>query len=168
MDLFIIDNLVAEKWCDIQIDKIEDRIINDKRKVFTVHSNSLTDKYTNEEITNELYNKIIQTQKLENCIGPNNFILTSKYLEGGQIGIHTDTLYKEGTEYSKYKALVYLNDNFEGGYTEFYDDKFTKILTVIPKKGKCVIFNMNIYHKGNEIISGNKYILGFEIISKKE
>jgi prolyl 4-hydroxylase len=59
--------------------------------------------------------------------------------------------------------LIYLNDGFDGGETVF--PKIEK--SVIPKKGKCVIFKsttpdgailIESFHGGNPVVSGNKWI----------
>jgi hypothetical protein len=135
---------------------------------YTTHADSITDKCENKKLTSDLFERI---QKILNCddfVRPNTFTLSSKYHKGGQIGLHTDTpYYISKTEYSKYKVLIYLNDDFEGGHTEFYDDNFVKQLVIVPKQGACVIFDMDIFHKGNEVLDGLKYWIGFEIISNK-
>ena len=50
-------------------------------------------------------------------------MITAKYLEETEFGLHTDTgIYynKEENLQGKYTLLVYLNDNYEGGETIFY------------------------------------------------
>ena len=53
--------------------------------------------------------------------------------------------------------LLYLNDNFSGGETEFT----TCGLTIQPKTGTVVVFppTWNFPHQGNKVTSGEKYIL---------
>ena len=163
-----IDNLFDNDECDKQVDRINKRIDTGTQRTFTVHSGASTDKYDAPGYIEKLYTKIsklIDTKKL-NMIEPNNFILTSKYYPGQQIGLHTDTPFITGDVYSKYKVLIYLNDNFEGGKTEFYDNCFQKQFEVTPVKGMCLIFDMGIFHAGAEVLSGEKYWIGFEILGK--
>ena len=58
---------------------------------------------------------------------------------------------------------MYLNDNtkFTGGNTLFYTSKSARTPTkmIVPKKGKLVVFNHKIWHKGDTVYNGNKYIL---------
>lgn len=53
--------------------------------------------------------------------------------------------------------LLYLNDGFTGGETEFT----TCGLTVTPKSGRVVVFppTWNFPHQGNKVKKGEKYIL---------
>lgn len=53
--------------------------------------------------------------------------------------------------------LMYLNDGFDGGETEFT----TCGLTVVPKAGRVVVFppTWNFPHQGNKLKNGKKYIL---------
>jgi 2OG-Fe(II) oxygenase superfamily len=73
--------------------------------------------------------------------------------------------------------LVYLNDDYEGGYTRF--PQISEGPTVVqPKKGKAILFrNLNpdngrclyqSYHEGTEVLSGKKYVLNLWIHLKNE
>lgn len=53
--------------------------------------------------------------------------------------------------------MIYLNDNFQGGDTTFRD------LRVQPKQGMALIFLHSLYHEGNEITQGVKYVLRTDI-----
>ena len=55
--------------------------------------------------------------------------------------------------------LIYLNDDFQGGETEF-----RKITTVVPKKGMALVFMHNLRHEGKEVLSGTKYVLRTDIM----
>merc|ERR1712032_1491317 len=63
---------------------------------------------------------------------------------------------------------IYLNDGFEGGPTNFYDESQPHYKTGVPEKvihslrperGSCLVFNHHIVHDGGELCTGNKYIL---------
>ena len=62
--------------------------------------------------------------------------------------------------------MIYLNDDFTGGKTVFYDDCFQKTVEIEPKKGKALLFDIDLWHKGEEIHNGEKFWIGCEIISK--
>jgi len=95
------------------------------------------------------------------------------YETGGRFGAHFDACNSDDKIYCnevnknagerKATLLIYLNDNFEGGETEFTEIN----LKIKPKKGKGIYFinvddNEVIYqlsmHKGNEITKGEKWI----------
>ncbi len=66
--------------------------------------------------------------------------------------------------------MVYLNDGFEGGATEFnlrrsgmiqLDDP---LLTVTPAAGKLLVFRHDILHQGAAVTSGRKYVLRSDVM----
>ncbi len=73
------------------------------------------------------------------------------------IGLHIDnpSTHKE----AKYKLLVYLNNNFEGGFTKFYYEK--KSISMHPKTGTAVLFDISLPHKGTPVSGNDKYTVGF-------
>jgi len=69
--------------------------------------------------------------------------------------------------------MVYLNDDFDGGPTNFYDesqphcagaDPEKVILSYQPERGSCLVFNHDITHDGGELRIGQKYILRTEVL----
>ena len=68
---------------------------------------------------------------------------------------HYDDSAKEGI-YDLFAALLYLNDDFEGGYTGFKD------MEVKPKAGKLLIFSNSQYkHHVTKVIGKHRYALSF-------
>ena len=95
-----------------------------------------------------------------------------KYEVGGEYKPHVDS-FLEGKEYSKietfrggqrqFSALFYLNDDFEGGETDFPNLQ----VTVVPKKNKLIIWknitengspDQSSNHAGLPVTKGTKYI----------
>jgi prolyl 4-hydroxylase len=96
------------------------------------------------------------------------------YYEGGLFKLHADgCVYDKKTcdvianrnnsGQRKSTLLVYLNDNFEAGETEFPSLN----IKIIPKKGKGIFFYnvdsyekilYHSYHKGNPVVNGEKWI----------
>ena len=74
---------------------------------------------------------------------------------------HRDLPYRPNEkEMSKLTFMVYLNDEFEGGFTEF--DEFN----IWPEKGMAVLFNHKLRHAGSIVTSGTKYVLRTDVIYK--
>jgi hypothetical protein len=68
-------------------------------------------------------------------------------------------------ESSVYTVVIYLNDNYEGGRTNFMSPDKSKVLyTVTPVQGTALIFNHDIMHESEQVISGTKYIARTEIM----
>lgn len=97
----------------------------------------------------------------------NKLVMTGYYQPGQQFSLHTDTgLYynRETKEKTRWTLLIYLNDNYEGGHTQFYDDNWKETRDIQPKEGKALLFDIDLWHKGNELFTGEKYWIGCEII----
>eukprot|EP00928_Gymnodinium_smaydae_P003908 TRINITY_DN11380_c0_g2_i2.p2 TRINITY_DN11380_c0_g2~~TRINITY_DN11380_c0_g2_i2.p2 ORF type:complete len:116 (+),score=11.68 TRINITY_DN11380_c0_g2_i2:118-465(+) len=69
--------------------------------------------------------------------------------------------------------MIYLNDDFEGGPTSFYNENQRRysrglsenqIYELRPEKGSCLVFNHCITHDGGELLQGKKYILRTEVM----
>lgn len=101
-----------------------------------------------------------------NIYKTNKYIMTAKYQTNEGFSIHTDTglyfNYKENKG-SKFTFLIYLNDDYTGGVTIFYFKE--NQISIKPKVGKSIKFDMEIPYCGDKIISGDKYWIGCEIIS---
>ena len=65
-------------------------------------------------------------------------------------------------------CMLYLNEDFEGGETVFYnDDSSDEIARFKPLTGSCLIFNQQIFHEGLPVESNNKYFVRTDIVYKK-
>jgi prolyl 4-hydroxylase len=75
---------------------------------------------------------------------------------------HKDGSYaRQPGEASLLTFMIYLNDGFEGGDTEFRTE-FVK-----PKAGRALVFPHRAAHQGTEILSGTKYVLRTDVIYVK-
>lgn len=119
-------------------------------------------------LTHMIYSRLVSKTNDMRYLRANTCVMTGTYQSGNQFSIHTDTgLYynKHKNECSKWTCLIYLNDDFEGGSTTFYDtDTWKKQLSIIPKRGMALIFDIGLWHCGDPVISGSKQWIGCEII----
>ncbi|MDH7911881.1 2OG-Fe(II) oxygenase [Winogradskyella sp. SYSU M77433] len=98
------------------------------------------------------------------AIGLNEMFRIYRYNAGQRFKMHRDGSYERNeTEFSILSFLIYLNDDYEGGETEF-----RKIITIKPKTGMALVFHHPLRHEGKEIISGTKYVLRTDIMYKLE
>lgn len=105
--------------------------------------------------------------------GINERIRFCKYQKGQLFSRHQDGIYyPDNLSESKYTFLLYLNGSecFDGGNTEFYTSKTEEypIKTILPKKGKLVVFDHKLWHKGALVTKGDKYILRSDIIIERK
>lgn len=86
----------------------------------------------------------------------------AKYKDGGSFPMHKDGI-KQDRNTGNRSILtlnIFLNDNFEGGETDFYlEDQTTLRMRASPKTGTGALFYSRQYHCGNEVKNGYKYLL---------
>ena len=59
---------------------------------------------------------------------------------------------------------IFLNDNFEGGETEFLYNNKTLRYSAKPKLGRGALFDAQQYHRGNVVMNGNKYLMRTDVM----
>jgi len=76
---------------------------------------------------------------------------------------HRDGSYiRYHNEMSLLTFILYLNEDFDGGLTEF---KWEKIQ---PKRGSVLVFPHILLHQGTTVLSGTKYVLRTDIMYHRE
>mmetsp|Transcript_150136 Transcript_150136/g.273291 ORF Transcript_150136/g.273291 Transcript_150136/m.273291 type:complete len:368 (+) Transcript_150136:56-1159(+) len=109
-------------------------------------------------------------------VGINPCFRVCKYTPGGFFLPHHDGGFEEDdTTWSFKTFMMYLNDDFIGGPTNFYEESQphyrapdpAKIRYVFrPQLGSCLVFNHCYCHDGGELESGVKYLLRTEVMYK--
>ncbi|MBB4806962.1 hypothetical protein HNP38_002258 [Chryseobacterium defluvii] len=92
--------------------------------------------------------------------GFNEMFRVYRYSPGQRFKMHRDgSFIRSEREKSFYTFLIYLNDNFEGGETEFEN-----LFTITPKKGSALVFYHPLRHEGKTLISGTKHVLRTDVM----
>lgn len=96
----------------------------------------------------------------------NDCLRILKYKEGDFFAMHRDGRYMppDMSEVSQYTVLIYLNDNYDGGFTTYYNSPNDVGVPIIPKKGSVVIQHQGCLHSVPPLISGTKYVLRAEVM----
>ncbi len=97
----------------------------------------------------------------------NKYVMAGHYRPGDQFSLHTDTglFYdRKAGEKSRWTLLVYLNDDFDGGQTTFFTDAGKETVRVQPVAGRALLFDIDLWHRGEEVRGGEKMWIGCEII----
>ncbi|MFG6414564.1 prolyl hydroxylase family protein [Roseateles sp. DC23W] len=81
-----------------------------------------------------------------------------KYSSGQRFKMHKDGPWKERGLASKLTFLVYLNDGFIGGETDFREFK------VVPSTGAALLFVHDTWHEGASVKEGTKYVLRSDVL----
>jgi hypothetical protein len=95
-------------------------------------------------------------------IGPK--LRVYRYRPGDHFGVHSDQFYVgnwDGLEVvSRLTMLVYLNDDFGGGQTRFFEPQQ---LSVQPQTGMTLLFQHALEHEGVRVESGEKWVLRTDV-----
>jgi len=175
-EIFTIDNLYTSKEIELFKDYVENA--DDKNRTFT-NSPFKNGKIIKPDFSSLMYSRIntclpdeyIDRQNTKwGYLEAPKYIMYAKVQPGEHFGLHTDTGCEYDmikNKYSKYTVLTYLNNDFEGGSTIFYDDNFHKTCEIKPLKNRTLIFDIDLYHQGSQVLEGNKYWIGTELVCKK-
>jgi prolyl 4-hydroxylase len=163
--LTVINNLLTENECDYFINLI-DNCKNTKNIDRGNYANYNKLDWINSVFANILYKRICNYLPNDNnykCC--NKYFRIAKYDVGGEFKLHKDGINQDSNGNRSYLTLnIFLNDNFEGGETDFYYDNKEFRYSVKPKKGTAALFYSQQYHCGNKVISGNKYLLRTDVM----
>ena len=173
--IFMIEDFLTETECDQYINLSQEKIFEEaKINVFGrqqmnkgVRNNDRLMIF-DETIAEDLFKKASEFLPQEHdgyqILNFNEMLRVYRYAPGQQFKMHRDGSYiRNEREKSFYTFMIYLNDDFEGGETEFEN-----LFTVAPKKGKALIFHHPLRHEGKTLISGIKYVLRTDIMYSRD
>ena len=182
--IWTISNWLTKETCDRLIISMDEWI--EHQKMFTFRTgkykfyNNLHD---SKDIADLFYNEIQKylpetyidaDNKLWQFVGANPIIPWAMYNEGEEFGIHKDTAVVHSNGEDKMTCLIYLNDDFIGGETIFFENakenivQSTSLRVIQPEQGKALLFDIDLYHSGAKILKGKKYWVGFELICARD
>lgn len=174
-EIFLIENFLTNEECDHYIELTKDKVFEEAkinmqgRQVMSkgIRNNDRLIVFDN-KLAENLFQKasgfLPQTHKNYKVTGFNEMFRIYKYSPGQRFKMHRDGSYiRNEHEKSFYTFLIYLNDDFEGGETEFEG-----LFTVAPKKGSALVFHHPLRHEGKTLINGLKFVLRTDIMYTKE
>lgn len=95
------------------------------------------------------------------AVGLNEQFRIYRYKDNQEFKVHPDGAFERNEhEHSKLTVIIYLNESFEGGETEFV----TPHEIITPKEGRLLLFSHKQLHKGNPVPKGTKYIFRTDVM----
>ncbi len=123
-------------------------MIDDEEKAFLLWQR------TKEYLPKMIYHRV--------AVGLNERLRFYRYDPGQQFRTHSDGSFRRDSgEQSLLTYMVYLNEDFHGGKTKFFNIEET---IITPKKGMMLAFKHELIHEGSEVISGRKYVLRSDVM----
>ncbi len=83
-----------------------------------------------------------------------------RYEVGHHFGLHSDQSYVRGDARSLLTLLLYLDEDFDGGETEFPEEN----RTIVPRTGDALWFQHAVLHAGKRVIRGTKHLLRTDVL----
>jgi hypothetical protein len=97
-------------------------------------------------------------------VGANERFRCYRYKPGMRFAPHYDGAFaRDEQEISLLTYIVYLNEGFEGGETNFLDFD----VTTVPKTGTALLFQHQMLHEGCSVRSGTKYVLRSDVMYRR-
>jgi hypothetical protein len=90
--------------------------------------------------------------------GLNERVRYLRYAGGERFAPHADISHSRGMLRSFLTFILYLNDDFEGGQTDFFGHAVT------PRTGTVILFPHELRHEGRPVFAGVKYVLRTEVM----
>lgn len=122
------------------------------------------------ELANELWQRaipwLVTPWRGSVAVGLNERFRFYRYEPGQMFAPHFDGAFRRSEdEKSEFTFLIYLNDDFVGGETRFFNPG---IFHVQPRTGSLLIFYHPQLHEGTVIESGTKYVLRSDVMYRGE
>lgn len=169
-NILMIDDFFTKEECDHFID-LSEKIGYERATVGTESGSKVLDRIRNNHrvlyndmgLAVSLWKRLAEyaPRKIGNSvsIGLNELFRFYKYEEGQKFIKHIDESFiRNEAEASYYTFLIYLNDGYEGGETQFDD------INIKPNRGMALIFLHSLSHEGTTIKNGIKYVLRTDIM----
>ena len=97
-------------------------------------------------------------------VGANERFRAYRYEPGQRFAPHFDGAYvRDRREASLLTFMVYLNEGFGGGETDFLD----LASSVVPRTGTALLFQHGLLHEGCRVTSGVKYVLRTDVMYRR-
>lgn len=94
--------------------------------------------------------------------GLNERFRTYRYEVHQQFRWHTDGSFRRhDREQSFFTLMVYLNDDFTGGATDFHG------FSIQPRTGRALVFDHPLLHQGATVTAGVKYVLRTDVMYRR-
>lgn len=154
----------AHEYSPVQKNKFGDTI--DNSAIRSDYYVSWTDAKLVKHLQSQLQSLLPTTLKEHTLDRLDYKVKFNRYSSGQDFKPHNDTPLVKNQSQSRLTLMIFLNDDFSGGQTRFFDIETMRHYDVIPKTGKVLMFDQNLYHAGLKVVDGTKYTLRLDVMYK--
>lgn len=174
---FTLNELLSPQQCQMFIDQAES---NGYRAMGADYPASYRDNdrivLDDPELAAHLFTILKDRLPAERVVGGQTWTLAGlnsrfrgcRYRAGQSFCRHRDGAHSQEGQCSFLTVMLYLNSNaeFEGGQTRFYEDRWTEepSFSVPPAAGTGIIFDHALWHDGQAVTDGTKYVLRTDVM----
>jgi predicted 2-oxoglutarate/Fe(II)-dependent dioxygenase YbiX len=99
-----------------------------------------------------------------------------RYTNGQSFVRHRDGAYQRDEDERSFLTLqLYLDDDFVGGATRFFDgcggaeqaETGRLLVSVVPERGRVIIFDHRLWHDGEAVFRGTKHVLRTDLLFRR-
>jgi predicted 2-oxoglutarate/Fe(II)-dependent dioxygenase YbiX len=102
------------------------------------------------------------------AVGLNERLRFYRYEPGEFFAWHRDgSFHRDDHEQSLVTLMIYLNDGFEGGSTDFDLPDHDGPLRVVPERGMVLLFQHRLRHQGAPVRRGVKLVLRTDVMYRR-
>ena len=163
--LLVVDNLLTQEECDEFISLLDnENDLEDIDKAFAFYKRNVL---ISEEWSKKIYDRVtpLLLPIVKQPISINKHFRFSKYVPGQYFDTHTDGVNQDEKGRRSFMTInIFLNNKFEGGETDFLDNQKNIVLSAKPQPGRAAIFDRLIYHRGNLVKGGYKYLIRTDVM----
>ena len=173
-DIFVLENVLTQEECKMLINNSE-KVGYEEATVFTGSEHKLIKGIRNNlrviiddtELVEKIWLKVscfFQNEIHDHkAYGLNERFRFYKYEIGQRFNKHKDGAYvRNENDKSFYTFMIYLNDDFEGGSTDFENE-----ISIQPKTGNALVFLHPLRHIGTRVTKGVKYAIRSDVMYKR-
>jgi hypothetical protein len=172
-DIFVIHEFLSPAECQALVHSTEERGYEDAPITtaagFVMRKdirNNTRVMYDDVELAAHLWNRLepfaVPSWNFRKPVGLNERFRFYRYTPGQQFAPHYDGCFRRNDrERSEFTFMVYLNDDFSGGETAFFEPE---IIQVAPQTGMALLFHHPQLHAGTMVESGTKYVLRSDVM----
>jgi len=179
--IFILHNVLDESECQDFINLSERLGYQDLAEYDSDYRSNTRVITEQTELADEILNRIRNHVPPQFTFGKQLWNLTTlnerfrfcKYTQGQHFSPHKDAYYQRSqTERSFLTFMIYLSSGFEGGATCFLRKRqpgspANTTFTHNPTVGSVLIFEHDIFHEGQILLSGTKYLMRSDLMYKR-
>jgi len=118
-----------------------------------------------EDVFQRIRERVPQIVLGMDLVGANERFRCYRYRPGQRFAQHRDgAFFRNDDERSYYSFLLYLNEDFEGGETKFFEVPET---SVRPETGMALLFQHPLLHEGALVTRGTKYVARSDLMYRR-